>query len=115
MPKPQQLIDWLKVDIRLSCVFCMHTLTIIIGLNYVFASHSKAVDLIGHFISRDVSIATSTGTLFRNNTVSSKMFGTYARMIGLDYLWEVFARPVNELIFKGIHAAPSYMINPKDD
>ena len=40
------------------------------------------------------------GSLFRDNSIGNKLFVAYSKIVGLQYLWDVLALPVNEVIFK---------------
>ena len=46
------------------------------------------VDLVCSRIRAEVSVAPDEGTLFRTNSGATKLMQVYARMVGLDYLWE---------------------------
>ncbi len=43
-------------------------------------------------------IIESAGTLFRSNSMVSKMFKFYSRLIGLPYLYETIGPEISELI-----------------
>jgi len=56
-----------------------------------------AVESIKFFITKEVAVSNREGTLFRANSVPTKLFSSYCRIIGLEYLWSVFTLPVTEL------------------
>eukprot|EP01089_Gocevia_fonbrunei_P015362 TRINITY_DN4480_c0_g1_i1.p1 TRINITY_DN4480_c0_g1~~TRINITY_DN4480_c0_g1_i1.p1 ORF type:complete len:358 (+),score=82.71 TRINITY_DN4480_c0_g1_i1:113-1075(+) len=45
----------------------------------------------------ELDVADREQTLFRQNSIASKSFQPYARIVSSDYLWEVLARPIHEL------------------
>lgn len=82
--------------------------TIAKSLVYIFESHSRALELISTIISAEVEAARncsslslteieSENVLFRQNSLTTKMFATYAKMVGLEYLWESLSLIINEL------------------
>jgi len=66
-------------------------------ITYLYAAHGEAVGLVQYFITKEVESSNKEGTLFRANSISSKMFTTYSRVIALEYVWTIFAYPVAEL------------------
>lgn len=74
------------------------------SLVYLFASEQRALDVMRVFIADEVTKSTSEGTLFRQNSVSSKMFNSYARLVGLPFVFGIFALPVNILQADAKHA-----------
>jgi len=66
-------------------------------VTYLYAAHGEAVGLVQYFITKEVESSNKEGTLFRANSISSKMFTTYSRVIALKYVWKIFAYPVAEL------------------
>jgi len=67
------------------------------ALTYIYAAHGQAVELLKYFVTKEVAASNKEGTLFRANSVSTKIFNCYARMIGIHYVWTIFALPVTEL------------------
>jgi hypothetical protein len=74
------------------------------ALAYIYAGHGQAVELLKFFITKEVGASNKEGTLFRANSVSTKIFNCYARMIGIHYVWTIFALPVTELNVMAIRA-----------
>lgn len=58
--------------------------------------------LLKEFIRQEVQETESAGTLFRSNSMVSKMFKSYSRLIGLPYLYETIGPQITELIFNQI-------------
>lgn len=58
---------------------------------------NAGTELLFEMIDRDVKDANDRGTLFRANTISSKAFKFFARMLGLPYLFTTLARPLYDL------------------
>ncbi|KAL6061579.1 Inhibitory regulator protein BUD2/CLA2 [Balamuthia mandrillaris] len=66
----------------------------------VFHAHDSAsLPLILHYITEEVALAKTkdVATLFRSNSIASKMFTLYSRMVALPYIWSVLVVPINEL------------------
>jgi len=55
-------------------------------------------ETIGPEIKREVNTTESAGPLFRSNSMVSKMFKFYSRLIGLPYLYETIGPEINEII-----------------
>jgi len=66
-----------------------------------YAAHGEAVGLVQYFITKEVESSNKEGTLFRANSISSKMFTTYSRVIALEYVFQIFAVPVAEIDHMG--------------
>jgi len=66
------------------------------SLVYVFEKNNKMIDLILTFI--EIELASGDhNTVFRQNSLATKMFKFYSRMIGIEYLFNTLARYVAEL------------------
>lgn len=74
------------------------------ALTYVFAGNDVAVEAIKFFVTKEVLVSSREGTLFRANSVPTKLFSCYCRIVGLEYLWSVFALPVTELNVMAVRA-----------
>ena len=61
-------------------------------------AHKLSVDLQKDFITREVFGAQSQATMFRTNSFATKMFKTYSKMQGLDYVHATIGRPLNKII-----------------
>jgi len=59
--------------------------------------HDRAKEFIIAFISEEVLREKSENTIFRSNSVTSKMFKFYAKLIGTRFLWSKTARIIVEL------------------
>jgi hypothetical protein len=64
---------------------------------YVYEWKKKGLELLLHLISVEVNESTSTTTLFRNNSIATKCFRVYGRMVGLPYLFRVVFPLLNKL------------------
>jgi hypothetical protein len=67
------------------------------SLIYVFQKHAKALPAMKYRTSIEIQLADSENTLFRGNSMASKMFNTYCKMVGLEYLWQTLGLIVYEL------------------
>jgi neurofibromin 1 len=77
----------------------------------VFQDAGKVLHLLEAFIAEEVRNADSAGTLFRSNSMVSKMFKFYSRLIGLPYLYTTIGPELNELIEEelGLEVDPEKM------
>jgi len=81
------------------------------ALIIVFQDHDKVIPLLKSFISLEIKLSESAGTLFRNNSMVSKMFKFYSRLIGLPYLYMTVGPELDKLIFDevGLEVDPEKM------
>jgi len=77
----------------------------------IFQENDKVLHLLQAFIGEEVNTTESAGTLFRSNSMVSKMFKFYSRLIGLPYLYETIGPEINELIEEelGLEVDPEKM------
>jgi len=82
----------------------------------VFQDNNKAIKLLEAFISEEVRTTESAGTLFRANSMVSKMFKFYSRLIGLPYLYSTIGPELGKLIEEelGLEVDPEKMEEGKD-
>ena len=67
-------------------------------LLFILEDHDRAVDLVKSLVTEELDdVNAGDNTIFRQNSASMKTFSFYSKLIGLDYLWETLAAPVNEL------------------
>jgi len=71
------------------------------SLAVIFVAEKCAISHISNLFRRETNKCASASTLFRNDSVASKVFNHYCKMISLPYLWKTLAYPVNELILLG--------------
>ena len=64
---------------------------------YAHAADARATDLVLALVHDEVQSVPGETQLFRGNSLASKAFRAYSRMVGLDYLWMTLARFVHEL------------------
>ena len=64
---------------------------------YASAADGRAADLVLALVRDEVQSVPSETQLFRGNSLASKAFRAYSRMVGLEYLWHTLARFVHEL------------------
>ena len=57
----------------------------------VFDGCGRVLDLINYFVDQEVQATTYVNTLFRENSMASKMMTSYARVAGAQYLRQAFA------------------------
>jgi len=82
----------------------------------VFQDNSKVLNLLEAFINEEVRTAEQAGTLFRSNSMVSKMFKFYSRLIGLPYLYTTIGPELDELISEelGLEVDPEKMEDGAD-
>jgi hypothetical protein len=66
------------------------------SLVYIFEDKGKMIDLMLTFIEIELASGESN-TVFRQNSLATKMFKFYSRMVGIGYLFNTLARYVAEL------------------
>ena len=64
---------------------------------YAHAADARATDLVLALVHDEVQSVPGETQLFRGNSLASKAFRAYSRMVGLDYLWMTLARFVHKL------------------
>jgi len=64
---------------------------------YINASNGHATDFLLRLVEDEVQTVPNETQLFRGNSLASKSFRAYSRMVGLDYLWMTLARFIHEL------------------
>ncbi|KNC51749.1 uncharacterized protein AMSG_07818 [Thecamonas trahens ATCC 50062] len=72
------------------------------AVNMVYESRGLSLSMLLYMVSREVSLALSQSTLFRTNSFATKLFKTFSKMKGLDYLHESIGRQVNLLLLEGV-------------
>jgi len=82
------------------------------ALVYVACAHDVAAEMIQTVIRAEVSACLEENTLFRSNSVASKMYKFYSRIVGIKYLYHCIARVVLELEVLGKQQEAG-MVNPK--
>jgi hypothetical protein len=70
-----------------------------VSRSLTFIAHKRKVasDMIQYFASDEVMKAKSENTIFRQDSLSSKMFKYYSKIVGTRYLFFMLARVINEL------------------
>lgn len=67
------------------------------GLVFVAVYHKFAPEMIQTVIRAEVASCLEENTLFRSNSVASKMYKFYSRIVGIKYLYHCIARVIMEL------------------
>ena len=67
------------------------------ALVYVASAHHIAASMIQTCIRYEVQTCKEENTLFRNNSVASKMYKFFSRIVGIKYLFHCIARVIKEL------------------
>lgn len=67
------------------------------GLVFVACAHDSAAAMICTLIRAEVSQCSAENQLFRSNSVASKMYKFYSRIVGIKYLFHCLARVIREL------------------
>ena len=83
------LTDLLKNEELNKCAFC---------LIRIFDGCGKVLRLINHFIQREIDQTTHENTLFRNNTILTKLITSYAKIAGSKFLRNLLGPIINDLI-----------------
>jgi len=71
------------------------------ALVYVASVHGIAAEMIQTCIRFEVQTCKQENTLFRNNSVASKMYKFFSRIVGIKYLFNCIARVILELEILG--------------
>jgi len=110
-------------DAALSVAFAVSSITQITeadkiakALVVIFQDNNKVLKLLEAFISEEVRTTETAGTLFRANSMVSKMFKFYSRLIGLPYLYITIGPELGKLIEEelGLEVDPEKMEEGKD-
>ncbi|KNC52361.1 disintegrin [Thecamonas trahens ATCC 50062] len=68
--------------------------------SYAGSQSGSGLGLVLSRIRVEVAAAADEGTLFRTNSAATKLMQAYARMVGLEYLWQVVGVHVVTLYYK---------------
>eukprot|EP00029_Vermamoeba_vermiformis_P008690 TRINITY_DN413_c0_g1_i2.p1 TRINITY_DN413_c0_g1~~TRINITY_DN413_c0_g1_i2.p1 ORF type:complete len:1681 (-),score=270.20 TRINITY_DN413_c0_g1_i2:53-5059(-) len=66
-------------------------------LIFLAQNKQQGAEMLQYFVSEEARKASSENTIFRQNSIGSKMFKYYSKLVGTKYLWFTLARVVNEL------------------
>jgi hypothetical protein len=66
-------------------------------LVYVFEKYDQSVPSMVRLVQREINLTTFENTLFRQNSITSKMFKFYSKVVGINYLFNNLARYILEL------------------
>lgn len=82
----------------------------------VFENAKKTLDMLKFYIEQEVINTENPATLFRANSIVSKMFKFYSRLIGLPYLYNTIGKTITQLNFEnlGIEVDPEKMVEGED-
>lgn len=83
------------------------------GLVFVACANDCAPKMIRTIIRAEVATCKEENTLFRSNSVASKMYKFYSRIVGIKYLYHCIARVILELEVLGKKQQQA-MNNPKN-
>jgi len=64
---------------------------------YINATNGHATDFVQKLVQDEIQTIPNETQLFRGNSLASKAFRAYGRMVGLDYLWMTLSRFIHEL------------------
>jgi hypothetical protein len=68
------------------------------ALTYIYAAYpGKAEEAIQTLVSGEIGRTKQETTLFRQNSMASKMFKFYSKVVGIRYLWKTLARFIAEI------------------
>eukprot|EP00004_Rigifila_ramosa_P006777 TRINITY_DN176_c0_g1_i5.p1 TRINITY_DN176_c0_g1~~TRINITY_DN176_c0_g1_i5.p1 ORF type:complete len:2751 (-),score=506.38 TRINITY_DN176_c0_g1_i5:66-8294(-) len=68
------------------------------SLVYIFESQGRSMQYLKYLISREVMTVDRPNNLFRENSLASKSWKFYSRMVGLPFLFRLLAVLVNEIL-----------------
>lgn len=71
---------------------------------YVAQAHGLSVGMINALVKGEIQRCREENTIFRSNSVASKTFKFYSRIVGINYLWKCMARVIYELEVLGNRA-----------
>ena len=66
----------------------------------VYEATGHSLDLLLYQVSREVTNALTLQTLFRTNSMATKMFKLYSKLKGLDYVRGTLGRPINKIMLE---------------
>ena len=72
---------------------------------YVAQARGQSVGMINALVRGEIGRCKEENTIFRNNSVASKSFKFYSRVVGIPYLWKCMARVIYELEVLGNRTA----------
>jgi hypothetical protein len=64
---------------------------------YIAQASGQSVGMINALVRGEIARCLEENTIFRNNSVASKSFKFYSRVVGIPYLWKCMARVIYEL------------------
>jgi hypothetical protein len=68
------------------------------ALIYAYERHNRSLNLLKALITKEVRTSDSAQTLFRMNSLATKCFKVYSKLVGLPYLYDTFAVLLEELL-----------------
>ena len=99
--KPQGPLEELLLEDRLEVVSALTDIVevtdfdeVAAALVSVFEFHNESLRLIMFLITKEVREATSAGTLFRSNSMASKVMTAYSKKVGGEYLKATLSTPI---------------------
>jgi len=67
------------------------------NLVYILHSNNCTLEFLNHNMTTEISQCDVPETIFRGNSIASRMFKTYSRLIGLPFLFDILARYIQQL------------------
>jgi len=64
---------------------------------FLFASKGLGMELVKNFITTEIEKCSAPNSLFRGNSLATKLFQSYSRLVGLPFLWQVLGPFLMEL------------------
>jgi len=59
---------------------------------FLAQNKQQGAEMLQYFVSEEARKASSENTIFRLNSIGSKMFKFYSKLVGTKYLWFTLAR-----------------------
>jgi hypothetical protein len=77
----------------------------------IYQSADKGTDLIRLLLKNELMALDDEKVLFREESPGLKAFNVFSRMVGIPYLWNIFALPIAELEVANNQVRPSLSVS----
>jgi len=67
------------------------------SLTYIYHTNDKMLFALSYVTKSELAATKQEATILRTNSLSTKMFAIWSKILGLDYLWATFSLIINEL------------------
>jgi hypothetical protein len=75
------------------------------NLMIVYEANGMSLNILSHYVKKYIATQskTSPGTIFREDSVCTKLFRTYSMMVAMPYLWKTLANILHEVVMENEH------------